>query len=114
MCLGVCTCGGIHTCRSQRRTFRSQLYPSTVDSKSQTQTIRLGVKHLYLIDYLVSHLGSPAFSPRMFAVLEMQPGILNMLGKRPATEPHLQRSIEIQIGILREASPGSEIYRVSR
>lgn len=54
------------------------------------------------------------FPPRMFAVLEMQPGILNMLGKRPATEPHPQRSIEIQIGILREASPGSEIYRVSR
>lgn len=53
-------------------------------SKNQTQTLGLGVKHLYPI----SHLVSSTFSPSMFAILGMQAAILNMLGKRSATEPH--------------------------
>lgn len=35
----------------------------------------------------INHLVSPTFSPSVFAVLGIQPGILNMLGKRSATEP---------------------------
>lgn len=53
---------------------------------------RIKLRSSGLVSSTKSHLISPTFFPSVCAVLGIQPGILNMLGKRSATEPHCRSS----------------------